>query len=152
MNDERENNATDDFAHLDGRAQAIDGAEHERAAEAEARELADGQAQAAGMVEDLVSVLKMARGMVGTAFVWWEHFAAVWNDDVLRGIAENGAILMQRHGWTMGQLMSKWGPYLGLFGAVAPAAYATWLAIEDRKKQQAAAKGVPGVGNQQAAD
>jgi hypothetical protein len=90
--------------------------------------------EAASMVDDLVEVLKMARTMVGTAFVWWPDFEKTWSDAVLTAIATNGAILMQRHGWTMGRLMSEWGPYIGLLGCMLPPAYATWLAIQNRKE------------------
>lgn len=145
---EHDETGPDEFADLAQRARAIDGAADTRASEHAASELAAIDAQAGTMVADLVSVLKMARGMAGAAFAWWPQFEAVWNDDVVQGIAENGSILMIRHGWTMGDLMSKWGPYLGLLGAVAPAAYATWLAIQERKAE----KGGEHVGHQQTAD
>lgn len=127
--------ADDGFAELLGRAAAIDGAGQALADQRQADEQQELQQQAASVEDDLVDVLKMARGMLATGFAWWPQFGAVWNDDVLRGIAINGAAIMARHGWTMVELMAKWGPYIGLLGVTAPAAYATWQAIKARRAE-----------------
>lgn len=43
-----------------------------------------------------------------------QDVAAVWDDATLAHIAAQGAEVMRRHGWTMGGVMEKWGPYIGL--------------------------------------
>lgn len=154
MTDQTNTPPADDFADLEARAAGIDGAGEQQLQQQQASEQQQADTEAAGMVEGLVEVLQLARSMLAAGFAWWPHFATVWNDGVLRGIAANGAIIMQRHGWTLGELMTRWGPYLGLLGVTAPAAYATYQAIQHRKAQLAAQEqgGVPHDGHQQAAD
>ena len=125
--------AGDDFGDLAAAADQIDGAAASQVEAHAVAKLEEADNLAANMVADLVDVLKMARGMAGAAFAWWPDFERVWNDDVLNGIAVNGATIMVRHGWTMGRLMTEWGPYLGLLGCVAPAAFATVQAIKAKK-------------------
>lgn len=126
----------DEFEQIGARADEIDGAGAQLVEKKAADEQAAQQDEAAGMVEDLVSVLKMARGMASAAFAWWPEFGGVWNDDVLKGIAYNGAMIMIRHGLTAAELMTRWGPYLGLLAVTAPSAMATYQAVKLRKLQQ----------------
>jgi len=84
--------------------------------------------------EELLAALTMARLMLAPAMGWWSEFGQVWNDATLRGIAEGGAAVMRKHGWTMGGLLSEWGPYLALIGATAPPAFATYQAMKQRKE------------------
>ncbi|MFY9477169.1 MAG: hypothetical protein WAQ08_05830 [Aquabacterium sp.] len=137
MSDQQEATAqaADPFAELVGRASAIDGAGQALQDQHQADEQAELMRQAASVEDDLCDVLKMARGMLAAGFAWWPQFNTVWNDDVLKGIAINGAAIMARHGWTMVELMAKWGPYIGLLGVTAPAAYATWQAIGERRAE-----------------
>lgn len=88
--------------------------------------------------EELLAALTMARLMLAPAMGWWGEFGQVWNDATLRGIAEGGAAVMRKHGWTMGGLLSEWGPYLALIGATAPPAFATYQAIKHKKEKAAA--------------
>jgi hypothetical protein len=89
--------------------------------------------------EELLQALQMARLLVQGMFTWWPDFAAVWGDSTLKGISGGGAAVMQRHGWTMGDLFSKWGPYIALAGATAPPCIATYQAIQHQKERAAAA-------------
>lgn len=86
--------------------------------------------------EELLSALTLARLMLAQAFAWWPEFPHVWSDAALRGIAEGGAAVMQKHGLTMGGVLSEWGPYLALIGATAPPAFATYQAMQDRKERE----------------
>ncbi len=143
----------DDFAALEARADAIDAAGVAQIQQQQQVQQKQDDAEAASMVDSLVEVLQLARSMLAAGFAWWPHFGAVWNDGVLRGMAMNGAVIMQRQGWSVGDLMSKWGPYIGLLGVTAPAAYATYQAIQERRRQAAQQQGgAPGVGDQQTAN
>jgi hypothetical protein len=135
MSNDNEQGATgaDDFADLGAWASETDGAAEAQARAHEAQQLAQVENTAASMVDDLTDVLKMARGMAAPAFAWWPEFERVWGDSTLYGIAVNGAAIMARHGWTMGQLMTQWGPYLGLLGCTLPPALATFKAIQERR-------------------
>lgn len=95
---------------------------------------------------ELKGVLTMARLMVAPMFAWWVEFKTVWSDDALEGIAQGGGAVMDRHGWSVGEALGQWGPYLALVGAVAPPAFVTYQAIKAREKE--AARGRP----EQAAD
>lgn len=45
---------------------------------------------------------------------------AVWNDRVLEASAGAGAVIMARHGWTLGGVMGEYAPYVLLVAALAP--------------------------------
>lgn len=84
---------------------------------------------------ELLQALTMARMLVQPMFGWWPDFIRVWGDPTLKGIADGGAAVMQRHGWTMGDLFEKWGPYLALAMATIPPSAVTWQAIKQRQHQ-----------------
>lgn len=86
--------------------------------------------------DELHSALVMARAMIGPAMSWWPDFGAVWSDQTMRGIANAGAMVMERHGLTVGQLLGQWGPYLALVGAVAPPSFVTYQVIQQRRSEQ----------------
>lgn len=72
-------------------------------------------------VDDLFDALRMARDIAGPA-VWWmtsEKFAAVWSDARIRDISSAGAAIMERHGWTLAQVVGKYAPYVALAAALA---------------------------------
>lgn len=116
------------------------------ALEAEAGGAAPGQPGAAvpavdNLEAELLSALQMARLGVGKfAFGWWQDFPQVWNDQTLQAIASAGAEIMRRHGWSMGEVLSQWGPYIALAGAVAPPSLVTWQALQERKAQERRAR------------
>jgi len=107
------------------------------------------QAQAADLATttaELESALQMARLLVAPMFQWWPHFGDTWNDGTLKGIATGGALVMQRHGWTMTEAFERFGPYIALAGATLPPTLATWGAIKQaraaaEKQQQGATRG-----------
>jgi hypothetical protein len=122
-----------DLAELSAGAAALDGA-GQAVVVAQDRAKAEEEVAAAQSLEgELLDVLKLARAMAVPLFVWWVDFERVWSDAVLTGIAQNGAVIMVRQGWDMGQLMTKWGPYIGLIGVTAPAAFATYKAVKAHK-------------------
>lgn len=84
---------------------------------------------------ELMQALTMARMLVSPMFGWWQDFPRVWSDQTLQGIASGGAAVMLRHGWTMGDLFEKWGPYLALAMATIPPSAVTWQAIKQRQHQ-----------------
>jgi hypothetical protein len=98
---------------------------------------APGDAPGVSVSEELLSALVMARLVVSPMFAWWPDFERVWADATLRGISQAGAQVMERHGWTMGQLMGQWGPYIGLIAAAAPPAFVTYKAIQQQRESEA---------------
>lgn len=86
--------------------------------------------QGPGTAEELRQALDMVRAMARPLFADWQDFGSVWSDTTLQAMAENGGAIMDRHGWTMGGLLSQWGPYIGLAAAVGPAAMATYQHVK----------------------
>lgn len=58
----------------------------------------------------------------------------VWNDGVLGASAAAGAAVMERHGWTMGSVMGKYGCYVMLAAAIGPPIVMTKKILEVPKK------------------
>jgi hypothetical protein len=122
--------AADDLAALSAEAAALE-------AGAMPGPVPVGQAVVSDNLEaEVLSALQMARLAAGSMLKWWPDFKAVWSDDALRNIAAAGAEVMRRHGWSMGELMSSWGPYIALVGAIAPPAMVTYQAIQERKEEE----------------
>lgn len=110
---------------------------------------APGQVPAMGgnLEAELLSALQMARmAAEKLAFSWWPEFREVWSDQTLQSIATAGAEIMRRHGWGMGELLSKWGPYFALGGAILPPSMVTYQVIKQRQEDErraARARGTP---------
>lgn len=85
---------------------------------------------------DLEAALKMLQVMAAPAFTDWPAYGQVWGPDTIKAIAENGGAIMDRHGLSMGEVMSTWGPYIGLVLAVAPPSFATLAHLKQRKARQ----------------
>lgn len=92
------------------------------------------QEPAQSAAAELHGALTMARLFVAPMFGWWPEFETTWSDATLRGIADAGAVVMQRHGWTMGGVLDQYGPYVALAGATLPPALVTWRAIRERRE------------------
>lgn len=112
--------------------------------EAQASDQAQAQAEqqiALQQINEARIQLRAALGMAKIAarpkFRWWSDFDACWSDDQLDAIADAGAQIMQMHGLSMGELMSRWGPYLALIMAAGVPALATYAAIQERREQLA---------------
>lgn len=84
---------------------------------------------------ELLQVLELVRGMARPLFADWPDFGQAWGDQTLQAMASHGGAIMDRHGWTMGEAMSQWGPYIGLLAATAPPALATMAHLKHRKAQ-----------------
>ena len=85
--------------------------------------------------DDLRQTLDLLRVMAKPVFLDWpEYGVEVWNDAHLQAIATHGGAVMDRHGWSMGELWQTWGPYVGLFGALAPPSLATWQHLKLKKQ------------------
>lgn len=125
-----------DFEALSHEAAALEGAGQaaaDKAAEARAT------TEAASIADDLLGALQMVRTMAAPLVTWWPDYQATWSDATLRATAEAGAVIMQRHGWTMGQAWDKLGPYIALIAAVVPPSLVTWQAVQARRAALAAA-------------
>jgi hypothetical protein len=123
----------DDLADLRSGADELDGAGHaamQARAQAEEAQAMEGVADTSMQIMD---ALTMAR-MVAEADVlpWMPEYLQVWNDQRLKQIADNAAILMHKYGMTFWQFLAKWGPVFGLLAAALPAAFQTVMAYKRR--------------------
>ena len=124
------------------------------------REAAQMDASAAGAAaapvststaDELGEALNLLRAVARPLFSDWPDYGReVWTDKQLTAISAAGGAIMDRHGWTMGELFAEWGPYIALIGATAPPALMTWQHLRSRKAiEQARARqrqqGAPGV-------
>lgn len=76
---------------------------------------------------DLLDMLTMVQA-VARRGMWWltpGEFEQLWGAGTIKAMAEPGAEIMRRNGWTVSDAMGKYGPYLALAAAVAPPAIAT---------------------------
>lgn len=87
------------------------------------QQAAEQQAAAfvASAAAELCGALQMARGMLLPLLPdhKGQRLAVVWNDQVLQQSAQAGAAIMQMHGWTLGGVMGKYGPYVMLVAVLA---------------------------------
>lgn len=94
---------------------------------------------------DLSDALDMAAGLAKPA-LWFlddQKFELLWGEKVRKQIAAAGAEIMRRHGLNMGDLFSKYGPYIALAGALGPSAIATVAAYKAATQKQLDAKPAP---------
>lgn len=121
-----------DMAALASEAAAFEDAPDAKAAEVQAKQEADTTATIAA---ELADVLGMGRMMCGPLLAWWPDYEQVWSDGQIRAISQAGAVVMVRHGWDMGEMVSQWGPYLALVAAAGMPAMATYTAIKAHKAE-----------------
>lgn len=137
---EATNVQADPLAALEAEAAALDAA----AVPAPPAAVVQAEAQRAeDTVAALLEVLQFARSMAAPAMSWWADFGAVYSDEALHKIAAAGAVVMDRHGWTLGEMFEQWGPYVALAAAVAPPALATVHAFKARAIAQHQARQRP---------
>lgn len=127
-----------------GAAPGLAALEHEAAriegegqAEQKQQQAKQEQQQTDTLKHDLADALGMAAAMAEPA-MWWltpEQFDQYWGKKVQAAIAENGAEIMRRNGLTMGDVLNKYGPYIGLAGALGPSVVATAAAFKRKKKE-----------------
>ena len=129
----------DHLAHVLQQAEAIEGeavaaaaASAARAAEQEAR------AQAAALdanAREWRSLLDMARMTAAPAFTWWPDFGRCWSDQQLDQMAQAWAAVSQLHGWSAGQLLGRYAPYIAAAASTLPPAIATFAAVRQRRDE-----------------
>ena len=129
-----------DLGQVEAMAASIEGettARIEAASNAHETRQAEISASAAAQnAAELQGALTMAKLMVKPLFSWWPDFERVWSDDQISQISEHGGVIFERHGWSVGGVLSEWGPYIGLIAATAPPAVATYGAIKAHKAKQ----------------
>lgn len=133
----------DPLAGLDSLEREALGAEQAGQAEQKRKFDKEAQQETDTMADDLADALGMAASVARPA-MWWlddSQFEQLWGRAVRKGIAENGAEIMRRHGLSMGDMLSKYGPYIGLAGALGPSALATVAAYKHKKREMIAAQG-----------
>ena len=114
-------------------AEALESGAAAKVEQAQEAQAASEQEQARAELREALGMLRM---MAAPAMDWWPMFAKVWSDQQLDAISAAGAAVMMRHGWTMGELMGQWGPYLALVGAVLPPSLVTYQAIRQHREEQ----------------
>lgn len=97
-----------------------------------------GAAPAMSTADELLAALQLVRMMAAPMVTWWPDFGTVWSDQQIGQIAASGGAIMEKHGWTMGDAMSTYGPYIALMGATVPPAAATYAAIQQHRAELAA--------------
>lgn len=122
---------------LDDLARQAEGLEKQATQAGQAQAEKQAKQETDTLAHDLADALGMAAA-VGGPMIWWltpEQFEQLWGDKVRKNIADAGAEIMRRHGLSMGDVMSKYGPYIGLAGALGPSVIATAVALK-RKRQE----------------
>jgi len=124
-----------DLSHLLAEVDQGEAATTQAQAQADQQIAAEQVGEARVQLRAALSMLKM---IAATKFRWWSEFDACWSDAQLDAIADARAQVMQLHGLTMGEIMTRWGPYIALAGAVGMPSLATYAAIQERREQLAA--------------
>lgn len=130
-------------ADLDALAQqaaALEGQQQQQKADSAK---AGNEDKATGIAEDLFQSLVMAREAGGAActFMTEEKFNATWSDARLKNIASAAAAIMVKHGWTMGDVLEKYAPYIALVVALWKPAIETFKALRDARAVEAVQPG-----------
>ena len=123
---------------LDALAREAESAEHQGAAETQQAQDKQQKQEADTLAADLADTLAMVATVAGPG-MWWltpDEFERLWGKSVQKGIAASGAEIMRRHGLSMGGLMTQYGPYIALAGALGPSALATVHAYKREKAKQ----------------
>ncbi|MEY4415792.1 MAG: hypothetical protein RIQ53_3085 [Pseudomonadota bacterium] len=95
--------------------------------------------QAADMVRMIGGALRGARALAAPRFDWWADFRDVWSDRQLDAIAAASEELRAHMGWEVGDMASRFGPWIGLAVAAGMPAYVTWQAMQDERERRAQA-------------
>lgn len=96
------------------------------------------QQQAATTAQELLSIAKMVRGMALPLAPEAKRarIAQAWTDEVLKNASEAWANVMAMHGWTVGEALGKYGPYMALAASLAPPVLVTVQIIKEPETQQ----------------
>lgn len=133
VNEAPQGEVSEGLAAVMAEAEALEGSATAKAEQATQEKSEQERAIAEIELRDALFMLRM---MAAPAVDWWPLFEKVWSDRQIEAIAAAGAAVMERHGWTMGELMGQWGPYIALVGAVLPPSLVTYQAIKARREEQ----------------
>lgn len=87
------------------------------------------------MTGELYALLKLPRSLAAPRFAWWPEFGNVWSDDQLQTIAGALAAVCIDMGWSLNDLMGKYGPWIALGMAAGMPSFVTWSAIQDKRAE-----------------
>lgn len=121
-----------DLQRLAGEVAAVDalGAEGGAAGvEAQAQVVQD---ETVRQVEELKGLLQIVSGLFVPMF---PKLAEIYTDQTCGALAMATIPVMQKHGWTTGDLMGKWGPEIGLLSVAAPVGIATYQVIAEAREE-----------------
>jgi hypothetical protein len=115
------------LAALAAEAAALEATPTEAAQVAQQQQAQQQQAATANTANELQQTLVMVRAMVLPVLPDHQRgkLADVWSDKVLEQASKAGAEVMTLHGWTLGDVMGKYAPYIALAAALAPPTLAT---------------------------
>ena len=89
------------------------------------------------MTAEFYSLLKLPRSLAAPRFAWWPEFGTVWSDAQLQTIAGALAAVCIDQGWSLDDLMGKYGPWIALAVAAGMPSFVTWSAIQDKRAELA---------------
>ncbi len=125
---------------LDALMREAQSAEQQGQADSQAAADKQGQRETDTLAADLSDTLAMVAAVAAPG-MWWldaAQFEQLWGKKVQASIAASGADIMRRHGLSMGGVISQYGPYIALAGALGPSALATVRMYKATKSRQLA--------------
>lgn len=143
--------APDVLAGLDGLLGEIEG-EAKTAEQATVRAGERQEKQQLDTLEDEVMELLDVIAVPAKALAWFlqpEQFEQLWGRATRKAMAEPLAAIARRHGWSLSNTLSEYGPYLALALAVGPPAVTTAKVYKQARqwqREQAAAPAAPVAG------
>lgn len=126
---------------LDDIARDADLLDTSPAREAAASQAAELQEVTQSNEAELLVTLETIRAMVFPLLAMvtpaekMQALASVWHDGVLGQSASAGAMVMEKHGWSMGSVMGEYGCYVMLAAALAPPVILTRKIIAEPKEK-----------------
>lgn len=122
---------------LEAQALALDGSSSTQAQDFAQQQAEQAQAEVMSMGQELAATLEVIREMI-TEAAGEPELRVIWSDDRLTGIGTAGAMVMQRHGFTLASFLGTWGPYIALIGALLPPGLGTFKLVKLRQAEAAA--------------
>lgn len=122
---------------LEAQALAMEASTTNPAQALEQQQAEQAQAEIMSMGQELAATLEVVREMI-TEAADEPQLRDIWSDQRLTAIGAAGAMVMQRHGFTLAGFMGTWGPYIALVGSLLPPGLATFKLVQLRKAEAAA--------------
>ena len=122
------------------------GADEKTAEQAASKAGAKVEKQALDTLEDEVMELLDVIAVPAKALAWFlqpDQFEQLWGRATRQAMAEPLAAIARRHGWSLSNTISEYGPYLALALAVGPPAMTTAKVYKQAKQWQSEQAAAP---------